>query len=125
MITGLGIDIVEIDRIAHIVEKWTEKFLQRIFTEREIEYCRSKPNAPQHFAARFAAKEAFAKAITTGWNETFHWKDVEVENEFTGQPRLVLHGGMAERFSSARIHLSLSHTHTTAAAVVILERREE
>lgn len=122
MITGIGIDIVEIDRVARIVEKWTEKFLEKIFTDGEIEYCRSKTNAAQHFAARFAAKEAFAKAIATGWSETFHWKEVEVNNEFSGKPTLVLHGKTKERFADVVIHLSLSHTHATAAAFVILEK---
>lgn len=122
MITGLGIDIVEIDRIQRVVEKWTEKFLQRIFTDSEIAYCQSRVNASQHFAARFAAKEAFAKATGTGWTDQFRWKDVEVENEFTGQPRLVLHGAMKELFSHHVVHLTLSHTHLTAAAVVVLEQ---
>ena len=123
MITGLGIDIVEIDRIHHVVEKWTEKFLQRVFTDKEIDYCRSRVNAAQHFAARFAAKEAFAKATAMGWTDKFRWKDVEVENEFTGQPRLVLHGAMAEEFAACDFHLSLSHTHLSAAAVVVMEQR--
>ncbi len=121
MITGIGIDVVEIDRIERVITKWTEKFLERIFTAKEIEYCRSRVNAAQHFAARFAAKEAFAKAIATGWAEAFHWQDIEIENELSGRPRIVLHRSLGQRYGHATIHLSLTHTHATAAAVVILE----
>jgi holo-[acyl-carrier protein] synthase len=121
MISGTGIDVVDIERIDHVISKWTDKFLDRIFTQGEIDYCRSRVNATQHFAARFAAKEAFAKAIATGWAEAFHWQHIEVENEFSGRPCIVLHGSLKERFGNARIHLSMSHTHATAVAMVVIE----
>ena len=76
MVKGIGIDVVEIKRIREIMDKWGDKFLKKVFTEREISYAQSKINPAQHFAARFAAKEAFAKAAATGWKGSFRWKDI-------------------------------------------------
>lgn len=121
MIKGVGIDAIEIERIERVIAQWDQHFLRKIFTPREIAYCKSKPNTIQHFAVRFAAKEAFAKAIATGWRSAFRWQDVEIENDLAGKPKIVLHGRLEQQFSLAAVHLSLSHTHTNAVAVVVLE----
>ena len=92
MIRGIGVDIVEVARIRQSVEESGEQFLNRVFTQPEIDYCASKANRYQHLAARFAAKEAVSKALATGWAGDFRWKDVEVMNDPSGQPQITLHG---------------------------------
>lgn len=122
MIVGIGIDLAEIQRIAESLEKYGERFEKRIFTEEEIEYCRSfRMNAAEHFAARFAAKEAFSKAIGTGITRGFKWHEVWVRRLPGGAPTIELAGGMAERYGHLRCYVSLTHTSTTAGAVVVLE----
>jgi holo-[acyl-carrier protein] synthase len=122
MIVGIGIDLAEIRRIAESLENYGERFERRIFTEEEIQYCRSfKANAPEHFAARFAAKEAFSKAIGTGITRGFKWHEVWVRRLPGDAPEIMLSGDMAERYGHLRCHLSLTHTSTTAGAVVVLE----
>ncbi len=121
MIKGIGVDIIEIGRITKSVEELGDVFLQKIFTAREIAYCNSKPNAHQHFAARFAAKEALSKAVATGWSGEFKWKDVEVSNESSGKPLLTLHGSMKEILSHCSVLVSLSHSDHHVVAIVVLE----
>lgn len=121
MIRGVGIDIIEIDRIRESIESQGERFLAKVFTPAEILYCSSKHNAAQHFAARFAAKEAASKALSTGWAGDFRWKDVELNNEASGQPRLTFHGPLAGSLDKAAVHVSLSHSHSHVVAVVIIE----
>ena len=94
MVFGIGIDIIEIERIKKSIEKYDDLFLNKIFTQTELDYCLSKQNKYQHFAARFAAKEAIAKAIATGWSEGFKWKDIEIYNEPSGLPRVKLFGNL-------------------------------
>lgn len=124
MIVGTGIDITEVPRIAAAIERYGERFLQRVYTQREIEYCRSKKNAVERFAARFAAKEAAMKAIGTGLRRGVTWHDVEVGREPGGRPTILFTGKAAE-FAAAlgarRVALSLTHTAETAMAQVILE----
>lgn len=121
MVKGIGVDIIEIERIKKSIEELGDSFLQKIFTAREIAYCNSKPNVYQHFAARFAAKEALSKAVATGWAGEFRWKDVEVMNEPSGKPLLILHGSMKELLSSCSILVSLSHSDHHVVAMVVLE----
>jgi len=124
VIVGTGIDIVEVPRIAAAVERFGERFLNRVFTANEIGYCRSKQNAMERFAARFAAKEAGFKAIGTGWSHGVTWKDVEVGREPGGRPTICFRGQAAEfaaRLCVRRASLSLSHTAEQAIAQVILE----
>ena len=121
MIKGIGVDIVDIARLESVTEEWNNRFLRKVFTPKEIAYCESKTHSIQHFAVRFAAKEAFAKAIATGWKGAFRWKDVEIENDASGKPTIKLHGKLEQVFFPSTIHLSLSHTHTSAVAVVVLE----
>jgi len=121
MITGIGVDIIEIARIQRAIDESGRHFLEKIFTGGEIAYCESKPHAAQHFAARFAAKEALSKALATGWSGTYRWKDVEVLNDPSGRPRLIPHGILGEALASAGVHVSLSHSDSHVVAVVVLE----
>jgi holo-[acyl-carrier protein] synthase len=124
MIVGTGIDIVEVPRVAAAIERFGDRFLQRIFTENEIKYCRSKANHNERFAARFAAKEAGMKALGTGWSQGVRWRDLEVRRMPAGRPAINFHGRAAEiaqRLGVNRTALSLSHTSSEAIAQVILE----
>ena len=124
MILGTGVDLAEVHRIREFVERFGERFLTRIYTDREIAYARSKANLYERFAARFAAKEAGMKALGTGWRRGVHWKDFEVANLPSGRPTLLLHGQaqeIAQGIGVKAIHLSLTHTHDTALAYVIFE----
>lgn len=124
MIVGTGIDITEVARIAAAIERYGERFLRRVFTPREVEYCRSKRNANERFAARFAAKEAGMKAIGTGLRRGVTWQDVEVTHQPGGRPTLVFTGKAAEfaaKLGVKQVALSLTHTEETAMAQVILE----
>jgi holo-[acyl-carrier protein] synthase len=125
MIVGTGIDIAEVPRIREVIERHGERFLKRVFTEGEIQYCESKANRVERYAARFAAKEAGMKAIGTGWNHGVRWRDLEVARKPGGRPTLVLHGKAAEfaaKLGATNIALSLTHTAEQAFAQVILEK---
>jgi holo-[acyl-carrier protein] synthase len=124
MIVGTGIDIAEVPRIRHSIERFGERFLRRIFTENEIRYCDSKVNRAERYAARFAAKEAAMKALGTGWNHGVRWRDCEVVRMPGGRPTIAFHGKAAEfaaRLGARNSALSLSHTAEQAIAQVILE----
>ena len=124
MIVGTGIDITEVPRIREVIERHGERFLKRIFTEGEIQYCESKANRMERYAARFAAKEAGMKAIGTGWNHGVRWRDIEVARNPGGRPTLLLHGkaaAFAAKLGATNIALSLTHTAEEAMAQVILE----
>jgi holo-[acyl-carrier protein] synthase len=124
MIVGTGIDIAEVDRIAHSIERFGWRFVERIFTPGEIRYCESKANKAERYAGRFAAKEAGMKAIGTGWNRGVTWRDVEVQRAPGSRPTIVFHGKAAEFFQklgAARAHLSITHTKDSAMAFVVLE----
>lgn len=116
--------MAEVGRIRRSREQFGDRFLRRVYTDRERSYALSKANWAERLAARFAAKEAGMKAIGTGWNFGVGWQDVEVVNEPSGRPNLLLHGSAQRRAAQmgvARISLSLTHTAETAMAVVILE----
>ncbi len=124
MIIGIGIDSIEVERIERQI--LTESGLkEKLFTSREIEYCESKKGFAQHFAARFAAKEAFMKALGTGWRDGITFADIEVVNDALGKPELQLSGKAAE-LAKARavtgIHVSLTHLKQIATAIVTLEK---
>jgi holo-[acyl-carrier protein] synthase len=122
MIIGIGTDIIEITRIADSIEKYGERFKNRIFTQSEQDYCESfKANKYLHYAARFAAKEAFSKAIGTGITQGFKFNEIWVRNEKSGEPKIELGGVLAERYGKYRIHISLSHTVGNAVAYVVVE----
>jgi holo-[acyl-carrier protein] synthase len=124
MIVGTGIDIAEVPRIRQAIERFGERFLQRIFTASEVRYCDSKANRVEHYAARFAAKEAAMKALGTGWNHGVRWRDCEVTRLPGGRPTISFHGKAAEFAAKLGVRnaaLSLSHTAEQAIAQVILE----
>jgi holo-[acyl-carrier protein] synthase len=124
MIVGSGIDMVEIGRIRESMERFGQRFLNRIFTNAEQAYCLRKRRSAESFAARFAAKEAGAKALGTGISQGVNWLEIEVIREPAGRPGLVLHGRAAEIAAAlgvARMALSLTHTGDLAMASVVLE----
>jgi holo-[acyl-carrier protein] synthase len=124
MIVGTGVDLCEVDRIERSAHRWGKRFIERIYTPREIAYAERKANKYERYAARFAAKEAGMKAIGTGWRRGVRWKDFEVANLPTGKPTLKFHGKaaeFAERLGVRNVALSITHTGATALAHVILE----
>jgi holo-[acyl-carrier protein] synthase len=125
MIYGIGIDLVENDRMEKIIQKWGAKFLSRVFSKREIEYCGRHAQASMHYGARFAAKESFLKAIGTGLGGGVKLQDIEVVNKESGKPQLFLSGGARGFLVNAgieKIHLSITHTRNYASAIVLLEK---
>ena len=121
MITGIGTDIVETDRIAKAIEK-EQCFRELFFSKNEIAYCEPKTNKYQHYAARFAAKEAFFKAMGTGWKNGTAFNEVETVNNENGKPELKLLGKTAISIGVMKIHVSLSHIKNIATAVVVVEQ---
>jgi holo-[acyl-carrier protein] synthase len=127
-ILGIGTDIVECLRIAQMIERHGELFLQRVFTPYEIAYCQDRKAATQHFAGRWAAKEAVLKAMGTGWTRGISWQDVEVRNEFGGKPHIVLGGGAREICGQAgvdHVMISISHCRHYATAYAVAVGRAE
>jgi len=121
-VVGIGVDIVETLRIAQMIERHAEQFVQRVYTPHEIQYSQSRKQANQHFAARWAAKEAVLKAIGTGWRRGISWQDVEVHNEPGGRPLVRLTGGareVADRLGIVQMLISLSHCRSHAVAYVV------
>ena len=125
MIVSIGIDIIEVARIREVLLR-TPRFAERVFTDAERAYCDSRGAvAAQHYAARFAAKEAALKALQTGWRGGISWQDIEVAARESGAPYLIFTGQVLEvfeKFGATATHLSVSHTTQHAIAQVILER---
>jgi len=125
MIVSIGIDIIEVRRIREVLER-TPTFKRRVFTEGEQAYCDGRGAvAAQHYAARFAAKEAALKALKTGWRGGIAWQDVEVVSDDNGAPYLMFHGKVLELVQNSgatSVHVSMSHTTEHAIAEVVLER---
>jgi holo-[acyl-carrier protein] synthase len=124
VIHGIGTDILEVERMAEMAARGSA-YLETIFTRNEIDYCESKKRKPEHYAARYAAKEAVLKAFGTGWRGGLAFADVEILNDEMGKPEVHLHGKAKEFFEDhqiARVMISLSHTGDTALAVAILEK---
>ena len=125
MIVGIGIDIAEPRRLQEAVERYSRRFLERIFTPREIAYCERRRNKWERYAARFAAKEAAFKALGTGWRRGVRWQEAEVVNQTSGKPTLELSGRAREfaaRLGVQNISLSLTHSEQFALAQVIFEK---
>lgn|SRR5487761_1320016 len=125
MVIGIGIDMIEIARIEETISRFGERFLHRIYLPGEIRYCLRKHNSAESFAARFAAKEAAAKALGTGIQSGVGWQEIEVVREPSGRPCLRLHGRAASIASSLGANhflVSLTHTRTHAMAQVLLQR---
>ena len=124
MIVGTGVDLAEVPRIRASIERFGDKFVNRIFTPKEIAYVQRKANKYERYAARFAAKEAGMKALGTGWRRGIRWRDFEVVNLASGRPTLRLDGvaaRLAERMGVREVWVSLTHTADQAMAQVILE----
>jgi holo-[acyl-carrier protein] synthase len=124
VIVGTGVDLAEVDRIRKSIERYGRRFIERIYTAREIAYVERKANRFERYAARFAAKEAGMKAIGTGWRHGVRWQDFEVTNLPSGKPTLAFHGVAAEvaaRLGVKQVALSLTHTSELGMAHVILE----
>ena len=124
MITGIGIDVIQNDRIRDSIQRFGDRFLNRIYTEAEMEYCRKCAQPEIHYAARFAAKEAAFKALGTGWAAGVKWKDVEVVKLPSGKPELHLYGEALAHATSAgakQFFVSLTHDQSVSCAVVVLE----
>jgi holo-[acyl-carrier protein] synthase len=121
-IIGLGIDATDIPRIAATIDRYGDRFLQRIFTDGEIAYCTRRREPAVHFAGRFAAKEAAMKALGTGHSHGVLWRDIEVVRH-GGPPRLAFHGGAGRRFAAMAGHsslLTITHAETLALAQVLI-----
>ena len=124
MILGIGIDIIEVERIKGSYERFGEKFLHRILHPNEISYCMSYKAPAPFLAARFAAKEAISKAFGTGIGAQLGWQDMEVGRKESGEPFIILHGGgqkLLEARGAKKLLISLSHTQTYATAIALLE----
>jgi holo-[acyl-carrier protein] synthase len=125
-ILGIGTDIVECLRIAQMIERHGELFIGRVYTPHEIEYCSARKAATQHYAGRWAAKEAVLKALGTGWIRGIRWRDVEIRNQADGRPTVALAGGardVCQQRGIAEMLISISHcrSHATATAIAIGE----
>jgi len=124
MVVGVGIDVIQNQRIRESLEKFGPRFLNRIYTETETGYCNNCAAPWIHFAARFAAKEAAFKALGTGWAAGVKWKDIEVQRLASGKPELHLYGEALNRataMGATRFHVSLTHDQLVSCAVVLLE----
>ena len=123
MTVGIGIDIIEVKRIGKLITG-SSRFRQRIYTQNEVSYCEAKKNKDQNYAARFAAKEAFLKALGTGWRKGVAFREIEVVNDEHGRPEIVLYGEtkkIAEKKLIKSIQVSVSHIKELAVAVVVVE----
>lgn len=118
-ILGIGTDIIEIDRIQHNINRYESRFLNRIFTLREQEYCMKRKYPALHFAGRFAAKEAVVKALGTGFSQNISWTDIEVSNDEFGKPLVVLSPHVNALFNFPLLHLSISHCRQYATAFAV------
>jgi holo-[acyl-carrier protein] synthase len=124
MIYGIGVDLVKMPRIQAALETWGERFQKKVFTERERSFCLSKPRPTRYWAMRFAAKEAFSKAIGLGMRQGLQWKEIEVTSNSFGRPELILHGRARELCFQTGIKnsfLTLTDEAEYALAVVVLE----
>ena len=127
-IIGIGTDIIECLRIGQMIERHGELFINRVYTDHEIQYCQSRKQAIQHFAGRWAAKEAILKALGTGWRKGISWRDVEVRNEPGGRPVVALRGGdrdVVEQLGIAEMLISISHCRSHATAYALAQGIEK
>jgi holo-[acyl-carrier protein] synthase len=124
MLIGTGIDVIEIERIAQSIQRFGDRFLRRVYTDQEIAYCSSKRMSAESFAARFAAKEAGAKALGTGISRGVTWNEFQIERQPGGRPTLELRGRaqvLAAELGVKAVSLSLTHTGSLAMATVMME----
>jgi holo-[acyl-carrier protein] synthase len=125
MVIGIGIDIIEIDRIRESVEKFGDHFLNKIYTQQELDYCLKKKYKYQHLAARFAAKEAVYKALATGWDADVSWQNIEISNEPNGMPIVTLQGKLKKFLSKGKeLKISMSHSRDYVACMAIIYKSD-
>jgi holo-[acyl-carrier protein] synthase len=125
MVIGIGIDIIEIDRIRESVEKFGDHFLNKIYTQKELDYCLKKKYKYQHLAARFAAKEAVYKALATGWDAEVSWQHIEISNEPNGMPIVTLQGKLKKFLSKGKdLKISMSHSRDYVACMAIIYKSD-
>lgn len=117
---SVGVDLIEIERVEKLLERYGDKFIKRIYSDHEIDYC-SKKKDKGSFAARFAAKESVFKATGLGLGKGMSWKDIEVINDERGKPEVKLYGRTAELLIDKKIHISLSHSKDAAIAMVVVD----
>lgn len=122
MIVGIGTDIIEIARIAKSIQRLGQHFLDRLFSHREQEYCLRYKASERHFAGRFAAKEAIAKAFGTGIGDKLNWLDIEIVNGETGAPTVVLSERLQNQFPGVTVQVSISHNHESAIAFALIQK---
>ena len=123
MVDAVGVDIVDIDRFAIAFHRWGRHFTQRILTDKEMEYCEAKANGIHSMAVRFAAKEALLKCLPSEEQHGFRWGEMEILNAQNGKPVVHLHGRLERLLRHKEIHISLSHTQTSAIAVVMVQQK--
>ena len=116
----IGIDIVNISRVRGLIKKYGNKFIDRIFLEKEVEYCINKKNSAVHFAGKLAAKEAVYKAFKIKWNTPLHWKDIAILNDTDGIPQVFLRGNLNKELENGRVKISISHNNEYAVASALL-----
>jgi holo-[acyl-carrier protein] synthase len=127
-IIGIGTDIIECLRIAQMIERHGDLFINRVYTPYEIHYCQSRKQATQHYAGRWAAKEAILKALGTGWRKGISWRDIEIRNEPGGRPVVALRGGardVVEQLGIAQMLISISHCRSHATAYALAQGAEK
>lgn len=127
-VIGIGTDIIECLRIAQMIDRHGELFINRVYTPLEIGYCNSRKQTTQHFAGRWAAKEAILKALGTGWRRGISWRDIEVRNDPLGKPVVGLRGGAADlvaQLGIAEMQVSISHCRSHALAYAIALGHDE
>lgn len=121
MILGVGNDIIEVARIKAILARHPQKFLSRVFTTSEQEYCLKRKEPALHLSGRFAAKEAIVKALGTGFSQGLSWLDIEIRNDEKGKPTVYFSSFAKELFGDLQLHISISHCHQYATAMAIWE----
>ncbi|MBN4067298.1 holo-ACP synthase [Simkania negevensis] len=124
MIYGIGTDIIEVERVRQAIERHRGRFLERLFTEAERRYCEVHADSVVHYAGRFAAKEAIAKALGTGFGKDLGWHDVEIINEKSGKPLAIIKGKREESLAAdIVVHLSISHCRSYATATAVITHK--
>jgi holo-[acyl-carrier protein] synthase len=122
MVLGIGIDIIEIERIKKSIDQFGDRFLNKIYTQVELEYSLAKPSKYQHLAARFAAKEAVAKALSSVKENGFNWKDIEIYNKDNGMPVVKLYGDLERIVKDGKeLKISMSHSDNYVTCFAILQ----
>jgi holo-[acyl-carrier protein] synthase len=125
MVFGIGIDLVDVKRIRESFSRFGTRFQQRIYTEPEIAFCETLPDKFPSYAARFAAKEAFSKALGTGLRGAISWREIQVNDNERTRPSITAFGRAKRFLGERRVHLSMSHTGEQATAIVVIEERPE